>query len=306
MRSVSISDAMPEAETSNGWVHSETMRNIMALALLVFSGVSAAMPEESLRELQSAELRRVYTENSSGDLRQLTGSEEAREHMLQQALFYAGRGKPVDNRAYLFALAVDLYHSLPPGPDPSGYEPGELGGKGEWMRWFQNWLGADQRDIEQDRDTEWETLLRAHAGQPDHLVASIEIKYIRHYFQEHIQLDDFIEHARLDAEDLSFSNPTHYSALRAYVDSMQHRIRSGVPPWEDPTESPGSDEAEGGSEAAPGATGSPVPTAKTAEPAAPFATPPPEKTYVMPSLVKLAIGVLIGAIVVFAIRHGRN
>src|SRR5688572_25521493 len=156
------------------------MRNIMILALLVFSGVSAAMPEESLRELQSEELRQVYRENPSEDLHQLIASEEAREHMLQQALFYAGRGRPVDNRAYLFALAVDLYHSLPPGPDPSGYEPGELGGKGEWKRWFQQWLGTNQRDIDPDRD--WETLLRMHAGQPDNLVAAIEIKYIRHYF----------------------------------------------------------------------------------------------------------------------------
>src|SRR5688572_18241869 len=155
------------------------MRNIMILALLVSSGVSA-MPEENLRELQSEELRRVYTGNSSEDLQQLIISDEAREHMLQQALFYAGRGTPVDNRAYLFALAVDLYHSLPPGPDPSGYEPGELGGKGEWKRWFQQWLGTNQRDIDPDRD--WETLLRMHAGQPDNLVAAIEIKYIRHYF----------------------------------------------------------------------------------------------------------------------------
>jgi hypothetical protein len=276
------------------------MRNILILALLVFSGVSAAMPEESLRELQSEELRQVYRENSSEDLQQLITSEEAREHMLQQALFYAGRGTQVDNRPYLFALAVDLYHSLPPGPDPSGYEPGELGGKGEWKRWFQNWLATDQQGIEPDRDTEWETLLRAHAGQPDKLAASIEIKYIRHYFQEHIQLDDFIEHARLDTENVSFSNPTHYTALRAYVASMQPGIRSGIPPWENPTESP-----EPAGETVSAATGSPVPTISTAEPPASFATPAPEKTSRLSSITKLATGALIVAIVVFMIRRRR-
>jgi hypothetical protein len=274
----------------------------MILALLVFSGKSAAMPAESLRELQSEELRQVYRENSSEDFQQLIASEEAREHMLQQALFYAGRGMQVDNRPYLFALAVDLYHSLPPGPDPSGYEPGELGGKGEWKRWFQNWLGTDQQGIEPDRDTEWEALLRAHEGQPDKLAASIEIKYIRHYFQEHIQLDDFIEHARLDTEDLSFSNPTHYTALRAYVDSMQPRIRSGIPPWENPTESP-----ESAKEAVPATTGSPAPTIRTVEPPAPFAAPAPEKTPGISSIMKLVIGaLLIAAIVafIFMIRRG--
>lgn len=282
------------------------MRNILILALLVCSGVSA-MPEDSLRELQSEELRQVYRENSSENLQQLIAGEEAREHMLQQALFYAGRGAPVDNRPYLFALAVDLYHSLPPGPDPSGYEPGELGGKGEWLRWFKNWLGADQRDTDPDRDSDWETLLRTHEGRPDKLVASIEIQYIRHYFQEHIQLDDFIEHARLDAQDISFSNPTHYAALRAYVDTMRHRIRSGIPPWEDPTESPESDEPDDDREAVPAATGSPVPTTKTADPAAPFATPVPEKTSGMSSLMKLATGaLLIVVIVAFMIRRGRR
>jgi hypothetical protein len=278
------------------------MRNLMILALLVFSAVSVAMQEESLRELQSEELRQVYRGNSSEDLQQLIVSEEAREHMLQQALFYAGRGKPVDNRAYLFALAVDLYHSLPPGPDPSGYEPGELGGKGEWKRWFQKWLGTDQRDIDPDRD--WETLLRAHEGQPDNLVAAVEIKYIRYYFQEHIQLDDFIEHARLDAHDLSFSNPTHYTALRAYVDTMRQRIRSGVPPWEESLES---DKTDGYREMTPAANGSPVPTTQPAEPAAPFATPIPEKASGMSLLMKLALGtLLIVAIVAFMIRRGRR
>jgi hypothetical protein len=272
----------------------------MILALLVFSGVSA-MPEENLRELQSAELRQVYRENSSEDLQQLILSEEAREHMLQQALFYAGRGTPVDNRAYLFALAVDLYHSLPPGPDPTGYERGELGGKGEWKRWFQNWLDTDQRDIDPDRD--WETLLKKHEGQPDNLAAAVEIKYIRHYFQEHIQLDDFIEHARLDAQDLSLSNPTHYAALRTYVDTMRHRIRSGVPPWE---ESPQSDEPGDGRKTTPAATGSPDPSTKTAEPAAPFAIPGPEKKFGMSSLMKSALGaLLIMAIVAFLISRGR-
>jgi hypothetical protein len=271
------------------------MRRLLILALFVCSGASS-MPEESLRELQSEELRQVYRENSSEDLRQLIAGEEAREHMLQQALFYAGRRTPVDNRAYLFALAVDLYHSLPPGPDPSGYEPGELGGKGAWMRWFQNWLGTEQRDV--DADGDWETFLRTHAGQPDNLVAAIETKYIRHYFQEHIQLDDFIEHARLETEDLSFSSPTHYAALRAYVDTMQHRIRSGIPPWEYRTETPASDEPEDTREAVAVATGSPVATTKAAEPAAPADNS---------SFMKWAPGVLLMvAIAAFVIRRGRR
>jgi hypothetical protein len=273
------------------------MRNLMILALLVSCGVSA-MQEESLHELQSAELRQVYSGNSSENLQQLIVSEEAREHMLQQALFYAGRGTPVDNRAYLFALAVDLYHSLPPGPDPRGYEPGELGGKGEWKRWFQKWLGTDQ-DIDPDRD--WESLLRKHEGQPDNLVAVVEIKYIRHYFQEHIQLDDFIEHARLDAQDLSFSNPTHYAALRAYVDTMRHRIRTGVPPWE---QNPEPDKSDGFEETTP-ATGSPM--TQTSEPAAPFVTPIPEKASGMSLLMKLTLGtLLIVTIVAFLLRRGRR
>lgn len=272
------------------------MRYIMISALLVFSGVSA-MPEESLRELQSAELRQVYRENSAEDLQQLIAGEEARELMLQQALFYAGRAAPVDNRGYLFALAVDLYHSLPPGPDPSGYEPGELGGKGEWRRWFQNWLGTERRDVDPEED--WETLLRKHAGQPEVLAAVIEIQYIRRYFQEHVQLDDFIEHARLDVADLSLSNPTHYAAMRGYLHAMQHRIRGGVPPW---AASPEPDQPDGGAPAAPAATG----PAKMVEQAAPFATAAPQKTG-MSTLMKLAPGgLLAAAIVAFMIRRGRR
>jgi hypothetical protein len=277
------------------------MRNIVLLALFVFPGVSA-MPEESLRELQSEELRQVYREKSPETLQQLMVSEEAREHMLQQALFYAGRGKPVDNRAYLFALAVDLYHSLPPGPDPGGYEPGELGGKGEWKRWFQNWSGTDQGDSDPDR--EWETLLRAHAGQPDNLAAAVEIKYIRHYFQQHIQLDDFIEHARLDAGDLSFSNPTHYAALRAYVDSMRHRIHSGIPPW---AENPESEAPDDDGKTVPAATGSPARATTKAEPAAALAKPVSEKVSGLSLLMKSALGtLLIVAIVALMIRGGRG
>jgi hypothetical protein len=268
------------------------MRNILILipAWLVLSGVSA-MPEESLRELQSEELRRVYRESPAADLRQLIMSEEAREHMLQQALFYAGRNAPVDNRAYLFALAVDLYHSLPPGPDPTGYEPGELGGKGEWMRWFQNWLDTDRRDIDQDSDK-----VRAHDEQSDTAAASAEIKHIRHYFQEHIQLDDFIEHARLYPEDLSFPNPTHYAALRAYVDSMRHGIRSDA-----------SDKADGAGNAAPTATGSPLHAPGAAGSAIPIATAAPEKASDMPSFIKWATGaLLVVAIVLLIRRHGRG
>lgn len=283
------------------------MRHILILALLVFSDVPA-MPEESLLELQSAELRHAYRENSAEDLQQLAGSEEAREQMLQQALFYAGRGAPVDNRAYLFALAVDLYHSLPPGPDPSGYEPGELGGKGDLMRQFQNRLGADEQGIGQDRDGEWETLLRAHEGRPDKLVAQVEIKYIRHYFREHIELDDFTEHARLDAAELSFSNPTHYTALRAYVRAMQHRIRGGVPPWEALTDSTGSEKPDGDRETPPTAAGSPAPAAKTADSTAPLPTPVPEKTSRMSSLMKLTIAalLLVVAVVVMIRRDWRG
>jgi hypothetical protein len=268
------------------------MRNlsILILAWLVFSGVSA-MPEESLRELQSEELRRVYRENPAADLQRLIASEEAREHMLQQALFYAGRNAPVDNRAYLFALAVDLYHSLPPGPDPTGYEPGELGGKGEWMRWFQNWLDADRRDIDQDDDRD-----RAHDARSDTPVATVEINHIRHYFQEHVQLDDFIEHASLYPEDLSFSNPTHYAALRTYVDSMQHRIRSDA-----------SNEADEAGKAAPAATGSPVHATGAPGSAAPFTAPAPEKNSVMPSFMKWATGaLLVVAIVFFMRKRGRR
>jgi hypothetical protein len=271
----------------------------MIPALFVFSSVSA-MPEESLHELQSEELRQVYRGNSSASLRQLIVSEEAREHMLQQSLFYAGRAAPVDNRAYLFALAVDLYHSLPPGPDPTGFEPGELGGKGEWMRWFQNWLGTNQGDIDPDRD--WETLLRTHEDQPDKLVALIEKEYIRHYFQEHIQLDDFIEHARLDAADLSFSNPIHYTALRGYVQAMQPRIGSGTPPW---AESPEADEPDGDRKKVPAATGSPAPVKQTAESAAP--APAPEQAAGMSTFMKLALGtLLIIAIAAVLIRGGRR
>lgn len=292
------------------------MRSFMVLVLLVFFGLSgvSAQPGESLSEqLQSEELRQVFSESSSEDLEQLIVSAEARENMLQQALFYAGRGEPIDNRAYLFALAIDLYHSLPPGLDPSGYEPGELGGKGEWMRRFRNWPGwGDFRSIEMpletDRDGDWETLIREHEGegQFDNLVAAIEIKYIRHYFQEHVQLDDFIQHASLDVEDLSYSNPTHYAALRAYLDAMQHRIRSGVPPWE----SPESDEPDDDREAVPMTSGSPlmsVPRTEADEFVAPLETPVPEKASGMSTLMKLAIGVLlIVAIVVLLIRRERR
>lgn len=293
------------------------MRSILVLVLLVFSGVSA-MPEDGLREqLQSEELRQSYSQSSSEDLSQQIVSAEAREHMLQQALFYAGRSTPVDNRAYLFALAIDLYHSLPPGPDPSGYEPGELGGKGEWMRLFQYWPDTAQQDLYPDegigmemsleRDRDWESLLRVHEGQIDNLVASIETQYIRYYFQEHIELDDFIQHARLDAEDLSFSNPTHYAALRAYLDTMQHNIRRGVPPWEEPMESPESDEPDDDGEAVSGSQLKSVPMTEADEFAAPFETPVPEKTSVMSSLMKLMIGtLLIVAIVAFMIRRGRR
>lgn len=278
------------------------MRNILILALLVFSDVPA-MPEESLRELQSEELRRVYRENPAEDLQQLIMSEESREHMLQQALFYAGRVAPVDNRAYLFALAADLYHSLPPGPDPGGYEPGELGGKGDLMRQFQKRLGADRQGIEPDRDEEWETLLLTHKGQPDRLAAPVEIKYIQHYFREHIELDDFTEHASVAAEELSFSNPTHYAALRSYMDSMQHRIRSGIPPWEDLSIVP--DEPDGRRDTTPTATVS-SPAAKPAEPAAPAAAPVPEQASRLSPLVKLAIAALLIAGAALVISRGRR
>lgn len=224
------------------------MRNLIILILLAVTfGVSAA-PEYKLREaLRSEELRQAY-EYIASDFERMTMDETARQEILQVVWSHANRSTPVDNRAYLFALAIDLYNSLSPGKDPTGYEMGEFGGKGDWRRQLQDKISGDhlRRQIlsrmnpkpeEPLTDEEyWQFAVRMYEGQPESIAAFIEREYIAHYLRENIALDDFYEPAALEPWDLQLSSPTHYAELTEYMGRMRAAMESGTPPWQTTTQ----------------------------------------------------------------------
>jgi hypothetical protein len=184
-----------------------------------------AQKQDRLRQIPSADFRQsieIDSKYSGVDLfSNIADDPSKRESLLNSAWGIATSNSPVENRVYLFALAIDLYNSLPPGKDPAGYNPGEITGKGDKMNEIQGSLfyrgGSPQ-----------EAWLRAVERNSE---LGKELAYIKYYLRERARLDHFSEPASLDPARLDLLNPTHYAGLKAFMDENRAALERDIPPW---------------------------------------------------------------------------
>jgi hypothetical protein len=144
-----------------------------------------------------------------------------RERLMQQAWGMANRSSPVDNRPYLYALALDLYNTLPPG---ATYIEGNLdGGKTYWSLMY---IERFVRSSEEDYKGDWRAIELGHSRR------TVEQLYIRQYLREHAEVDLYDAPPSLDPRHLNLQTPTHYAALTRWMAETVTARAEGVPPWE--------------------------------------------------------------------------
>lgn len=171
---------------------------------------------------------------------------QQRVGLFQQAWGMATRSSPVDNRSYLFALAIDLYNTIPPDlmpeprevdpndlDDPNYHPPSEAPIKAQLVSSMRSINPQFKRPFEEE-SSYWTYAKKLPSGQQS---AMMEMVYLTRYIRDQIEQGNiaFDAHdalASLPPEKLDITNPTYYQPLREYMERMQPAILAGVPPWE--------------------------------------------------------------------------
>lgn len=154
-----------------------------------------------------------------------------RRRLLQQTWGMATR-QSVDNRSYLFALAIDLYNMMPPDVRPElapcqptetndcdVYEPALEPLKMQAWADMTNGYLVDEEKAKRN----WE-----FANTPE----VKEIAFLSFYAKQHLRLDAPDAAASLDPRRLNLHNPTHYAELARWMAETVTARAQGVPPWE--------------------------------------------------------------------------
>lgn len=212
----------------------------------------------------SNDLKEEYTRYGNRDLSFLNDSLklEPRPNLVSTVWWLASKGSPVDNRAYLFALAIDLYNSIPADllPEPEEladgedvYEPNLWAIKSQL--YFNQISTIDGNEPVSDVQTlemkknglerfKKRLFKRFKENSPEanaRLTADLEYTYLRQHIREQVVLgniliDDQKAPASMNLSELNIYNPKYYAELKEYMTEVQPLIDKFIPPWE--TEKP--------------------------------------------------------------------
>jgi len=179
----------------------------------------------------SNSLSQMYQDRVT-DLERLASDPRARERLLINSYGHAIHDSGADNRAYLFALAFDLYNSLPPGPPvhvlnehaEAGNPLTDASRKAELYSELQSAF----EPVDAGKRKSWDWVLN-HRDR-DRL---LELYYLRTYLhQSPVMLDKWDEQASIPPQQLDLQTPTHYAELKAWMEKTEVLREQGVPPWE--------------------------------------------------------------------------
>jgi hypothetical protein len=167
---------------------------------------------------------------------------ESRAALLEWVWHAATRTSSVDNRAYLFALSMDLYNSIPPDLNPKSIvRPGEdvyeANLKPVKEQWFYNMamLHTGNEESLADKMTKWSWMKQNLDSQ--WFLEAVEMEYIRHFIRDQIVQGNIVfdskdAQASVDPARLDILNPVHYEVLETFIDENRESIEQGIPPWE--------------------------------------------------------------------------
>jgi len=189
----------------------------------------------------------------------LQESAGTRSNFISRVWNPANSGSPVDNRAYLFALSINLYNSIPPdlqpepqelGPDEDVYEPNLWPIKKQL--YFNNISSIDGNKpiLEELSPEEKKSLFekrfkkrlfkRFKENSPEanaRLAAYFEFEYLRQHIREQVVLGNILIDAQeapasISPDELDIFNPKYYADLQDYMEKVQPLIDTLIPPWE--------------------------------------------------------------------------
>ena len=157
--------------------------------------------------------------------------------MLLNYVLYLAQGYwKVDNKAYLYALAIDLYNSLPPDQAPGGKNGLKFNEENDisYKKQFYDDLSKSlekARTKSQVTEKRWKHISKEHVYDEE-TMAMIETTYIEYYLANTVVLDRPDDSASLNPERINVSNPTYYSGLVDFLQKNKKNIQMKVIPWE--------------------------------------------------------------------------
>lgn len=217
--------------------------------LIIFSliGFNNAVAAVSVNNIPSKtlvdEIQIFLNQDQENPILGLDTNINKRLYLLKWAWGLGNKGNPVDNRAYLVTLAIDLYNTIPPGlmPEQRTLEPGEdiyepnLRPIKIQILSRMAVLNINRTLSFEERKATWEYSKKRFSDE--RLLPIIEVEYIRQFLRDEIKkgniiFDEYSAPASLNPEKLDILNPTHYVALKQHMEKMQPAMDAGVPPWE--------------------------------------------------------------------------
>ena len=235
--------------------HSEGIVVRFFLFAIVLAGVLYGKPVLGNDSIPSSVIDSM-ADTQPDALQGLNESLDKRLSIFIEAWLHASQGEPVDNRAYLFALAIDLYNSIPAdatpemrelGPDEDAYEPNLLPIK---QQYYNNHIaqidgrGYKPESVELQKKL-WDLMKedvfrRFEEGSPNaevHLKSHLETFYLNRYLREQIRegnidLDDPRSSTHSRARNVDLFSPTYYPMLAKYRARIDPLIMNLVPTWQ--------------------------------------------------------------------------
>lgn len=226
------------------------LTTIFTLLCIVAPAMSASfekIPSKSLRD--DIRIRAGHSEIEDEQLLDVETDIKTRLWFFTEARGLANSGSPIDNRAYLFALAIDIYNSIPPDlqPDPQKLAPDEdVYEPNLWpikkQLYFNKISTIDGNRSRRERTLEekkrlLERFKRMNNPTDAELAAYFEKKYLRQHIREQvalgkIHLDAQDAPASISPSELDIYQPKYYAELREYMETVQSLIDTLTPPWE--------------------------------------------------------------------------
>jgi len=225
---------------------------VKLLILLLFFILIEKTTAISIDELPSSELRsevrssvswNIFNSESFDDLSNL--SVRQRAYISESALLLANdlTSENRENPAYLYALGIDLYNTVP----PEAHE--ELDEESDWgdhpPGTFKQQIKTLALSNVRQRGTLEESLsyldnyrkgIQQNRVNKKYLTY-LELNYIEYFvlnqvYSGGIVIDDYNAKASFPVENIDLINPTHYQKIKSFQESMQPAIDAGIPPWE--------------------------------------------------------------------------
>jgi len=226
------------------------MKYINYFILLFLISVTAVEASDvSLENIPSSGLAKV-AKTSPEYFLGLNESTDKRLNLFTSSWVRANKGSPVDNRAYLFSLAINLYNSIPPdlqpepqelGPDEDVYEPNLWPIKQQLYFNKISTIDGNKPPTNKLTIERQNKLLsrykRINSPTDMELKVYFEYKYLRQHIREQVALGNILIDAQdapasISPDELDIYNPKYYAELKDYMEKVQPLIDTLTPPWE--------------------------------------------------------------------------